>query len=139
MLAILALGVIAIPTKVNADRAGRVTPYNSTKFADVSRNSGYNTYQEPENVESNTSTTSNSNSASTVKKSTATTSTTASEESAEDSGNLATNAIFGSNGFMPSGLIQWILIAIFILLIVILVRRITGAENKYHSEPLKHA
>jgi len=53
--------------------------------------------------------------------------------------NLAANAIFGSNGFMPSGLIQWILLAIIILVIVILVRKISGAEEKYHSTPLKHA
>ena len=51
--------------------------------------------------------------------------------------NLASNALFGSNSIYPSGLIQWILLAIIILLIVILVRRLYGAD-KYHSTPLKH-
>ena len=57
----------------------------------------------------------------------------------DDSSNLASNAIFGSNSFMPSGIIQWILFAIFVLLIVILVRKISGADKKYHSTPMKHA
>ncbi len=56
-----------------------------------------------------------------------------------DSGSaLASNAIFGSNSFLPSGLIQWILFAIFILLIVILARRIFGAKESYETSPLKH-
>ncbi|MSU44799.1 hypothetical protein EXS45_01315 [Candidatus Nomurabacteria bacterium] len=52
--------------------------------------------------------------------------------------NLASNAIFGSNGILPSGLIQWILFAILLLLIVILVRKIYGGGEKYHATPLKH-
>ncbi|MBI3888805.1 hypothetical protein HY311_03370 [Candidatus Nomurabacteria bacterium] len=56
-----------------------------------------------------------------------------------DSGNaLASNAIFGSNSFLPSGLIQWILFAIFVLIIVILARRIFGAKENYETSPLKH-
>ncbi len=51
---------------------------------------------------------------------------------------LAATAIFGSNSFLPSGLIQWVLFAILILLIVILVRKILGAEARYHAAPLKH-
>jgi hypothetical protein len=52
--------------------------------------------------------------------------------------NLAANAVYGGNSFLPSGLIQWILFAIFILLLVILVRKIFGAEERYHASPLKH-
>ena len=52
--------------------------------------------------------------------------------------NLASNAVFGSNSVYPSGLIQWILFAIIILLIVILVRKIYGGDKKYLSTPLKH-
>lgn len=52
--------------------------------------------------------------------------------------NLASNAVFGSNSIYPSGLIQWILFAIIILLIVILVRKIYGGDKKYLSTPLKH-
>ncbi|MEK7500458.1 MAG: IPT/TIG domain-containing protein [Patescibacteria group bacterium] len=54
-------------------------------------------------------------------------------------GSLASNAIFGENGFLPSGLIQWILFAIVILLIVILVRKVFGAQENYHATPLKHS
>jgi len=53
--------------------------------------------------------------------------------------NLASNAIFGSNSFLPSGIVQWILFAIVILLIIIVVRRIFGAKKNYDDSPLKHA
>lgn len=56
----------------------------------------------------------------------------------DDYSALASNAIFGSNGFMPSGLVQWLLFAIFILLIIIIVRKVFFAD-KYHQTPLKHA
>jgi len=56
----------------------------------------------------------------------------------EDFSNLTSNALLGSNGFMPSGIIQWLLLAILILLIVIIVRKIFWAD-KYHKTPLKHA
>jgi len=51
---------------------------------------------------------------------------------------LASNAIFGSNGFLPSGIIQWVLFAILVLVIIIIIRRISGARQKYEEEPLKH-
>jgi hypothetical protein len=53
--------------------------------------------------------------------------------------NLASNAIFGSNSFLPSGLIQWVLFAIIILIIVIIVRKIFGGRERYDEEPMKHA
>ena len=53
-------------------------------------------------------------------------------------GGLAATAIFGSNSFLPSGLIQWILFAIIILLIIIIVRKIFGARENYENSPLKH-
>ncbi len=54
-------------------------------------------------------------------------------------GSLTANALFGSNSFMPSGLIQWIVFAILILLIVFLWRYVHGSKEKYMTEPLKHA
>lgn len=57
---------------------------------------------------------------------------------AETNSELTANAVFGSDTFLPSGLIQWILFAILVLLIVILVRKIYGADARYHAEPLKH-
>ncbi len=56
----------------------------------------------------------------------------------ETNSDLTANAVFGDNGFLPSGLIQWILFAILVLLIVIMVRRIYGGTEKYHATPLKH-
>ncbi|MEI6280400.1 MAG: IPT/TIG domain-containing protein [bacterium] len=52
--------------------------------------------------------------------------------------NLTSNAIFGSNSFLPSGLAQWIILAIIILLIVIFARKVFGGEKNYHGTPLKH-
>lgn len=55
-----------------------------------------------------------------------------------DYSNLASNAIFGSRGIWPSGLIGWIFFAILVLVIVILVRRAFGATEKYNAKPMKH-
>ena len=52
---------------------------------------------------------------------------------------LTANAIFGTNGFFPSSLIQWLLFAIMITIIIILTRKFFGPAEKYHNEPLKHA
>ncbi|MBI3305936.1 hypothetical protein HYZ82_02250 [Candidatus Nomurabacteria bacterium] len=57
---------------------------------------------------------------------------------AETNSELTANAIFGSDTFLPSGLVQWILFAILILLIVILIRKIYGADVRYRAAPLKH-
>lgn len=59
-----------------------------------------------------------------------------------DNSALTANVLSGSglnnyNGFWPSGLIGWLLLAILILLLVILVRKIYG-EKEYHETPLKH-
>ena len=58
--------------------------------------------------------------------------------STDNASNLASNVIFGSNSMFPSGLIQWIFLAILVLLIIILVRKVYGANKRYHSTPLKH-
>ncbi|MES3032104.1 MAG: hypothetical protein V4699_02570 [Patescibacteria group bacterium] len=56
----------------------------------------------------------------------------------ETNGDLGANAIFGSDGFLPSSIIQWIMFAILVLLIVILVRKIHGGGERYHAMPMKH-
>ena len=71
----------------------------------------------------------NTNTASTTANTTTATST---------SSYLAANALFALNGFMPSGIIGWIFLAILILIIVILTRKVFGVEQKYLSTPLKH-
>lgn len=52
--------------------------------------------------------------------------------------NLAANALFATNNFMPNSIIEWLLFAILVLLIVILVRKIIGADKNYFATPLKH-
>ena len=56
----------------------------------------------------------------------------------ENYGDLTANAVLGSNSFMPSGLVQWIFLAILVFAIIFLWRYALGRE-KYMSEPLKHA
>lgn len=57
----------------------------------------------------------------------------------KDYSDIASNAIFGTNNFLPSGLTQWVLFGIIILLIVIFIRRILGAKKHYEESPVKHA
>ena len=58
---------------------------------------------------------------------------------ADGYGALATNAVFGSVGFYPSGLVQWLIFAILVLVAVILVRKIFGFSDNYDSTPMKQA
>lgn len=74
----------------------------------------------------------------TTKKTTAVAKTDEVVEPEEGPKELAANAIFGANTFTPSGIIQWILFAILVLVSVILVRKIYGADQKYHAAPMKH-
>lgn len=51
---------------------------------------------------------------------------------------LTANTVFGSNRLVPTGIMQWLLFAILILLIVIITRKIfVGDDEK--NKPLKHA
>lgn len=52
---------------------------------------------------------------------------------------LASSVILGGNTFLPSSIVQWVLLAIIIMFIIILVRRIFGAREQYDNTPLKHA
>ena len=61
-----------------------------------------------------------------------------SEKSPTPGNELVAGAIYGKSGFMPSGLIQWIFVAVLILFIVILARIVFGGAKKYYSQPLKH-
>ena len=54
-------------------------------------------------------------------------------------GGLTANALEGSNNFLPTGLLQWIFLAIIVLAIIFLWRYVFRSEDKYLSEPLKHA
>ncbi len=54
-------------------------------------------------------------------------------------GNLSANALFGSNSFMPTGLIQWVFSILLIIAIIFLWRYVHKSEDKYMGEPMKHA
>ena len=148
MLAILALGTIILPLEALADRAGYITPYGSTHFPSVSSNNSYNTYTSPNTTDnsyttptvySNNPNTNTSNTSTSTSKNTSSTTKNTNTNPTKEVSDLSANAIYGTNGWLPSGLIQWIILAILILIVVILVRKVTGAEDKYHKEPLKHA
>lgn len=94
----------------------------------------YSSTQNPNAVASAPQTTTKAKTTNTTKTSVVKTETSADDETSD----LAAAVIFGSNSFIPSGLVQWILFAILILLATILVRKIYGGNEKYNSFPLKH-
>ena len=81
----------------------------------------------------------------TVKKSTSTSNTTATSTTSQqpttgkEVGSLAAGAIFGSNGFLPSSIFQWIFFFIMVLLAVILWRKLYISDEERRAKPLKHA
>lgn len=153
ILAVLALGtVVFIPTKASAQYEGRYNSYNQPKKVVVVRptvrsdgatsgtnnvssdTAGYTVvYEQPMVTYVNTSTKNTSVAAQT----TADLKNQNDTATRDEFSDLAANALFGSNSFMPSGLTQWILLAIFILLLVIFVRKTFGAQKEYHATPLK--
>ncbi|HEU0085433.1 MAG TPA: IPT/TIG domain-containing protein [Candidatus Paceibacterota bacterium] len=52
---------------------------------------------------------------------------------------LTANAVFGSRGFFPTGILQWIIFVILIGAIVFIWRKYFGGESQYRSAPMKHA
>lgn len=106
--------------------------YSNAKLFTINNNNSATTITKTTTTtENNTNNTNNTYSNTNQTKNTTTTDTNS------NSSNLTSAAIFGSNSFLPSGLIQWILFAIIILLIVILVRKVFGAEAKYNEAPMK--
>lgn len=63
---------------------------------------------------------------------------TVGEGNSEDFSSLTANAVYGSNSFLPSGAIQWVMFAIVILLMIMMARKYFGAEEAYQTSPLKH-
>ena len=67
---------------------------------------------------------------------------TRTQTDAQDDGkysDLAATAIYGDDGFLPSGILQWIFIAILALIIILLVRNVFGGAKNYFATPLKHS
>lgn len=127
------VAIIAAPNETHAQYGnyGGVSPYST-----YGNSVPVNTYQTPPVVYSDPTVYSNStnpNPPKTVAKAKA-----KSKAPAQTTSDLTANAVFGSDSFLPSGLIQWILFGIAVLLIVIIVRKIHGGSEKYHATPLKH-
>ena len=154
ILAIFIFGIIIIPVKANAQYGDYY--YNNHGYTNpVQNNNQYNHYQAPVYVPapepvyvnpaptpivySNT-TNPNAKVATAPRKVTTieTTSIKNINTATDINSNLVTSAIFGSNSFMPSGLVQWIFFAILVLLTVLLVRKIYGGSEKYYATPMKH-
>jgi hypothetical protein len=124
--------------------------YSNAAFFTVNSNNSTSAYTNNSNTNNNNSSyNSSSNSTSTNNNNTGTNTNNTSSSSTNNSNqtgsttdnsasDLASNAIFGSNSFLPSGIIQWILFAILILLVIILVRRIFGAREAYEELPMKY-
>jgi hypothetical protein len=163
-LAILALGIIAIPAQsyaytsncgeagCNVSYYGDTTnqyynqyPYNNYyQYQNINPTPVYNIYQPPTitPIVSYISTP-NTPKTTVAKKATtgkivASAKVTSSTKNGINTNNLTSNALFGSNGIYPSSLLQWIFLAILIIFIIILIRRIYGSREKYLASPLKH-
>ncbi|OGI68777.1 hypothetical protein A3A05_02005 [Candidatus Nomurabacteria bacterium RIFCSPLOWO2_01_FULL_41_12] len=156
ILAILAFGLVIIPMKANAcgelygdNYSNRPNCSQSNRsFMNTSNDVNYSannavvmnsaaaTNDVTPTIYSSTTNPNTTKSATTVK--TTSTKNTETNKIADDSSNLSAAVIFGTNSFMPSSLIQWIFFAILVLIVVILMRKVFGLNNKYYSTPLKH-
>lgn len=116
--------------------AGNNSYGNTNTNSNSNANTNGNTNSTNSSASKNTKNSNTSTSASTNSNQTKNTTTT---DANSNYSNLASNAIFGSNGFMPTGLIQWILFAIIVLLLIILVRKLFGGKKNYDEAPMKHA
>jgi hypothetical protein len=106
-------------------------PINIQSSNNQSNNNYNNTTSSTSN---NTSRTDNTNS-SVNNTTTETKNQTTNEKSVSD---LAAGAIFGTNAFLPSSLLQWFFFAILVLLGVILWRKLYVSDEDKKT-PLKHA
>jgi hypothetical protein len=97
-----------------------------------------NTQDTTQTVYTKNTNSTNNNSTQTNTNQTTNTVAPATQDNTNSTSNLASNAIFGSGSFLPSGIIQWILFAIIILVIVILVRKVFGAKEAYEELPMKY-
>jgi len=141
IMAILVLGTLTLtPNAAEArDRAGYYKGYSedyvNTSFNPVSVSSvAYNP-----NPNTTTGYVLGANTSKSTTKTVAKAPATDYKEIKKDFSNSTANALFGADSFFPSSLIGWLLFAIFVLIIIALVRKFTGLENKYHATPLKHS
>jgi ATP-dependent Zn protease len=113
---------------------GRTTGFSSTTgqscFGNLVNNNS-NSTTTTKNTDTNTTVSNNTN---------ATTTNNTGNNTNPTYGSLGANALVGSNnGFMPSGLLQWIIFILLVLALVFLWRYVHGSKEKYMLEPMKHA
>ncbi|HPS21302.1 MAG TPA: IPT/TIG domain-containing protein [Candidatus Paceibacterota bacterium] len=114
-----------------------ITVYNHTSNGGLSNTAYYTLKKAPT---TSATTTSKPKPSSTAKPKTTTTPACVSETTDEDTdSNLAANALFSSDSFLPTSFLGWLLLIILVLLIVIVWRKLTHAGEKYKAQPLKHA
>ncbi len=112
---------------------------NNTNNADQNTNTTSSNITNTTTKNSNT-TTENNNTVSKITDTNNTIATLDSNSSNKDTyGSLTANALIGSNSFMPTGLLQWIICIILILAIIFLWRYVHNSKDKYMSSPMKHA
>jgi ATP-dependent Zn protease len=133
-----------IPRSANQDSTYNNYPNNQTQYTSNNNTTtqpvikNYYYYNTPANTSGNTNTSKNTNTTTTT--TTDNNTTQASNDINQNYGSLAANALVGSSGsFMPSGLLQWIFLAIIVAVMIVLWRYIHRSEEKYMAEPLKHA
>lgn len=144
----------SVPTPVNynnqrviAGCEGRNTGFSTTTGQSCVGNyvNNINTNNNPSSTPLNTTTknsdTSNTSNTTntTVSKTTDTNNIVAANDNNNSFSGLTANALEGSNSFLPTGLLQWIFLAIIVVAIIFLWRYVFRSEDKYLSEPLKHA
>lgn len=132
----------------NIGRGNIISPpyyYLSQDIPTIYYNSRSTTYSSPSSTTTssspNTTVTKNTNTSTsnnTISKTTDSSNIVVASDTNENYGSLAASAILGSNSFMPTGLVQWIIL-IAIVTAIIFLWRYVYAEEEYLSEPLKHA
>jgi hypothetical protein len=141
ILAILIVGVLTLASTAEAkDRGGYYKGY-SREFVDTSYNPSYATTYAYNPTPGTTTGSAGavlgaSTSPKTIAKKTDTTDYKAIKEEFSD---VTANALFGADSFFPSSLIGWLLFAIFVLVIIVLVRKFAGLEKKYNELPAKYS
>ncbi|OGI94934.1 hypothetical protein A2917_01885 [Candidatus Nomurabacteria bacterium RIFCSPLOWO2_01_FULL_42_17] len=144
LLAVLAFGLVAIQQASAASGYYGGTSVDNSYYSNqasypvyTKNNSAPATNSTSASSRNSTGNNQSSNSGTATANNSSATSKTA-DGTAENGNDLASSAILAGAGSLFSGLTMWIIVAILMLLAVIFIRRIFGADHRYHAEPMKH-
>lgn len=118
-------------------------PYQNVYYAQAQNTNQVTNTKDTTTTNTNTTTTKKVATTNTAKKATTTKDTAVSCSTGLDATTgeyknaLGANALFASNGFLPTNFFQWLLLFIIILAIVFLWRKIYVTDHERHA-PLKH-